>query len=244
MTAPKARKPTIRGLSQEPDDRFEVYYDGVSGMVRSGRSYGMHSLNFRPLHARPLSELQPFVPEPSSEEEERIESLPEWRPSKLEASFEAFLAEHPDTLIGVRRIADSYTFSDPSHADDVESYVLLELTRQWPPRVSWKALARVIARRRAEHLRKQSERAAAVGEEILKQTPADERDDPSRPLIEAEEMQQIKEAIDRLPHIEWAILDAYANAKSQRDAAARLDMPESTFRVKLHAITSKIQPGG
>ncbi len=244
MTAPGARKPTIRGLSQEPDDRFEVYYDGVSGMVRSGRSYGMQSLNFRPLHARPLSELPPIVPKPSIEEDEKIYSLPEWRPSKLEASFEAFLDEHPETLTEVRRIAASYTFSVPSHADDVESYVLSELTRQWPPRVSWKALARVIARRHAKHLRERGERAVAVGEEILKQTPADESEEPSRQLIEAEEMQQIKEAIDRLPHIEWAILDAFANATSHRAAAARLDMPESTFRVKLHAITSKIQPGG
>jgi hypothetical protein len=54
MTASAARQPTIHGLSSEPEDWFEVYYDGISGMVRSGRSYGLHSLNYRPLHVRPL----------------------------------------------------------------------------------------------------------------------------------------------------------------------------------------------
>lgn len=243
MTAPKARKPTIHELFTEPDDWFEVYYDGISGMVRSGRSYGMHSLNHRPLHARPLSELRPIVPKPSTEEE-KIESLPEPGPSLFEPTFEAFLEKHPGLLIEVRRIAALYTFSDPSHADDVESYVLSELLRQWPPRVSWKALARVIARRHAKGLRKQDERAATSRDDALKSIPGDERDEPSRQLIKDEETQQILKAIGRLPHIEWAILDAYANAKSQRDAAARLDMPEATFRVKLHAILSRIQPSG
>lgn len=243
MTAPEKPEPTVREQPQDPDDRFEVYYDGISGMVRSGRSYGVHSLNFRPLHAQPLSELGPIVSKPSTEEAQEVESLPERRPSKPESSFKAFLDEHPEVVIEVGRIAALYTFSDPSHAHDVESYVLWELLQQWPPRVSWQGLAKVIARRRAKRLSEQKERAVAAGKRALKRIAGDERDEPVRRMIEEEEMQQIAEAIDALPHIEWAILDAYANAKSERDGAARLDMPAATFRVKLHAILSKIQPG-
>lgn len=172
-------------------------------------------------------------------------------PSKLRSNpvyaqgFDTFIKNNP-VLTTIREFAKYYTQSDHSEVrtDEVFDYTLDEIRKNWETMKSWKAFARTVAWRQAARLRKHRptiERNAGVAGD-LDAMAEDGAAPPDQLVIDREERDYIRNALAGLPIGELEVLDAFANAKSGREAARSLGMPESTYRSKLYAIISKVQP--
>lgn len=203
-----------------PESHFEVIFDVARGVLLCGRTYGEHSVNFEPFDRQSLAQY-------------------------ARQEFMEFLSENPGAINKLRAIAATYTRSAYSdeRANEVYDHVFDELARQWfDVRASWKELARTIARRRAQKLRAQDRVTTGLDSDQINALPDTMAEAPDEVAISEEERKYVIEALKRLSPEEQDRLDVVFEAPSRREAARILGLPESTLRLQMQAILTKIQP--
>jgi len=161
-------------------------------------------------------------------------------------SFDEFIKKHPEAIKELRRIAQDCTSAKyfDERANQLFDHLCDQLRRQWTSiTVSWKALARKIARRWASRHGPDCDgiQIGGVDPQMLEpprtkaKTPT-----PDRIVIDDEERRRLLAALKKLSKEERRITDAFTNSASAREAARRLAVPETSFRVELHQIVSKL----
>lgn len=162
-------------------------------------------------------------------------------------AFHDYVREHPEMLGEIGAIAAHYIGSNtPGDVrKELSDYIQDELRRQWPNiRTSWKAFAHRIARVQAPKLAARARRRGLnnMDPEILESNRQDDGPGPDQLVIDKEEREYIQKAMATLRPHERDILQAFARARSRREAARMLNLSESTYRESLRRVISKIQP--